>query len=122
MRARRHITSIASNKVPGHPLEILDFVSGSGSYIATGRALRSGKRSSQGSTKIQKSLQALIHLGLNHFRIFEKHFKKRNDHITSHKQKNKKFNNEMWLNLVERYVRDVEVVGSNPVISTKNKR
>ena len=24
----------------------------------------------------------------------------------------------MWLNLVERYVRDVEVVGSNPVIST----
>ena len=28
----------------------------------------------------------------------------------------------MWLNLVERYVRDVEAVGSNPVISTiKNK-
>ncbi len=33
-----------------------------------------------------------------------------------------KFNNiEMWLNLVERYVRDVEAVGSNPVISTKNE-
>ena len=33
--------------------------------------------------------------------------------------KNKKLNNiEMWLNLVERYVRDVEAVGSNPVIST----
>ena len=27
--------------------------------------------------------------------------------------------NEMWLSLVERYVRDVEVAGSNPVISTK---
>ena len=76
MRARRHITSIASNKVPGHPLEILDFVSGSDSYIATGRALRSGKRSSHGSTKTQKSLQALIRLGLHHFRIFEKRFKK----------------------------------------------
>ena len=25
----------------------------------------------------------------------------------------------MWLSLVERYVRDVEVAGSNPVISTK---
>jgi hypothetical protein len=45
-------------------------------YIATGRALRSGKRSSHGSTKTQKSLQALIHLGFNHFRIFEKYFKK----------------------------------------------
>ena len=76
MRARRHITSIASNKVPGHPLEILDFVSGSGSYIATGRALRSGKRSSLGSTKTRKSLQALIRLGLHHFRNFEKYFKK----------------------------------------------
>ena len=28
----------------------------------------------------------------------------------------------MWLSLVERYVRDVEVAGSNPVISTKNHR
>ena len=28
----------------------------------------------------------------------------------------------MWLSLVERYVRDVEVAGSNPVISTKYKR
>ena len=28
---------------------------------------------------------------------------------------------EMWLSLVERYVRDVEVVGSNPVISTIKK-
>ena len=28
-------------------------------------------------------------------------------------------NIEMWLSLVERYVRDVEVAGSNPVISTK---
>ena len=76
MRARRHITSIASNKVPGHPLEILDFVSGSGSYIATGRALRSGKRSPDGSNEKQKPLQALIYLGFKHFRIFEKHFKK----------------------------------------------
>ena len=30
-----------------------------------------------------------------------------------------KFNIEMWLSLVERYVRDVEAAGSNPVISTK---
>ena len=28
------------------------------------------------------------------------------------------FHNEVWLSLVERYVRDVEVVGSNPVTST----
>ena len=28
----------------------------------------------------------------------------------------------MWLSLVERHVRDVEVAGSNPVISTKNNR
>ena len=28
---------------------------------------------------------------------------------------------EMWLSLVERHVRDVEVAGSNPVISTKGK-
>ena len=27
----------------------------------------------------------------------------------------------MWLSLVERYVRDVEVAGSNPVISTKDR-
>ena len=27
------IMSAANNKVPGHPLEIFDFVSGSGSYI-----------------------------------------------------------------------------------------
>ena len=27
----------------------------------------------------------------------------------------------MWLSLVERHVRDVEVAGSNPVISTKRK-
>ena len=33
-RVRRHITSEASNKVPGYPLEIFDFVSGSGSYIS----------------------------------------------------------------------------------------
>ena len=26
--------------------------------------------------------------------------------------------NEVWLSLVERYVRDVEVAGSNPVTST----
>ena len=45
-------------------------------YVATGRAPRSGKRSSQGSTKIPKSLQALIYLGLHHFRNFEKYFKK----------------------------------------------
>ena len=31
----------------------------------------------------------------------------------------KKFNIEMWLNLVERCVRDAKAVGSNPVISTK---
>ena len=47
-----------------------------GDYIATGRAPRSGKRSSDGSTKTQKPLQALIHLGLYHFRNFEKHLKK----------------------------------------------
>ena len=45
-------------------------------YIATGRALRSGKRSSHGSTKTQKSLQALIHLGFKHFINFENYFKK----------------------------------------------
>ena len=45
-------------------------------YIATGRALRSGKRSLDGSSKKQKPLQALIHLGLHHFRNFEKYFKK----------------------------------------------
>ncbi len=28
----------------------------------------------------------------------------------------------MWLSLVERYVRDVEAAGSNPVISTKTKK
>ncbi len=28
---------------------------------------------------------------------------------------------EVWLSLVERYVRDVEVAGSNPVTSTKEK-
>ena len=28
---------------------------------------------------------------------------------------------EVWLSLVERYVRDVEAVGSNPVTSTNNK-
>ncbi len=28
---------------------------------------------------------------------------------------------EVWLSLVERYVRDVEVVGSNPVTSTQGK-
>ena len=27
------IMSVANNKVPGYPLEIFDFVSGSGSYI-----------------------------------------------------------------------------------------
>ena len=30
-------------------------------------------------------------------------------------------NIEVWLSLVERHVRDVEAVGSNPVTSTKNK-
>ena len=33
----------------------------------------------------------------------------------------KKFNIEMWLNLVERCVRDAKAVGSNPVISTKKQ-
>ena len=45
----------------------------------------------------------------------------------SHQQKNKdahkgvlvlKKDNEMWLSLVERCVRDAEAAGSNPVIST----
>ena len=45
-------------------------------YIATGRVRPSGKRSSDGSTKTQKSLQALIRLELHHFRNFEKRFKK----------------------------------------------
>ena len=31
----------------------------------------------------------------------------------------KKLNNEVWLSLVERYVRDVEVASSNLVTSTK---
>ena len=30
-------------------------------------------------------------------------------------------NIEVWLSLVERHVRDVEAVGSNPVTSTKSK-
>ena len=30
-----HITSEASNKVPGYPLEIFDFASGSGSYCGS---------------------------------------------------------------------------------------
>ena len=30
-------------------------------------------------------------------------------------------NNEVWLSLVERYVRDVEAAGSNPVTSTIEK-
>ena len=30
--------------------------------------------------------------------------------------------NEVWLSLVERYVRDVEAAGSNPVTSTKGLR
>ena len=30
------------------------------------------------------------------------------------------FNNEVWLSLVERCVRDAEAAGSNPVASTKN--
>ena len=29
---------------------------------------------------------------------------------------------EVWLSLVERYVRDVEAVGSNPVTSTRKRR
>ena len=29
---------------------------------------------------------------------------------------------EVWLSLVERYVRDVEVVGSNPVTSTQENQ
>ena len=31
-----------------------------------------------------------------------------------------KFINEVWLSLVEHYVRDVGAAGSNPVIPTKN--
>ena len=34
----------------------------------------------------------------------------------------KKFNIEMWLNLVEHWLRESGAVGSNPVISTKNSR
>ena len=30
--------------------------------------------------------------------------------------------NEMWLSLVERHVRDVEAAGSNPVISTNKEK
>ena len=33
------IMSEANNKVPGHPLEIFDFVSGSGSYIIRQRRI-----------------------------------------------------------------------------------
>ena len=36
--------------------------------------------------------------------------------------RSEKFNIEMWLSLVERYVRDVEVASSNLVTSTKNQR
>ena len=35
---------------------------------------------------------------------------------------NEFLNNEMWLSLVERCVRDAEAAGSNPVISTKKRK
>ena len=35
--------------------------------------------------------------------------------------KNKQQNNEVWLSLVERCVRDAEVAGSNPVTSTNDE-
>ena len=34
----------------------------------------------------------------------------------------KELNNDAWLSLVERCVRDAEVAGSNPVASMKKKR
>ena len=35
---------------------------------------------------------------------------------------NAQLNNEVWLSLVERCVRDAEAAGSNPVTSTKDVR
>ena len=39
--------------------------------------------------------------------------------VTTGRARCAKFNNEVWLSLVERYVRDVEVASSNLVTSTK---
>ena len=38
------------------------------------------------------------------------------------KSLNERWSVEAWLSLVERYIRDVEVAGSNPVASIQKKR
>ena len=46
------------------------------------------------------------------------HFEKKDDILMElTKTAENKQNNDAWLSLVERYVRDVEVAGSNPVAS-----
>ena len=47
------------------------------------------------------------------------HFEKKDDILMElTKTAENKTENDAWLSLVERYVRDVEVAGSNPVAST----
>mgnify|MGYP006954362397 CR=1 FL=1 len=48
------------------------------------------------------------------------HFEKKDDILMElTKTAENKTENDAWLSLVERYVRDVEVAGSNPVASIK---
>lgn len=48
------------------------------------------------------------------------HFEKKDDILMElTKTAENKTENDAWLSLVEHYVRDVEVAGSNPVASTK---
>ena len=51
------------------------------------------------------------------------HFEKKDDILMElTKTAENKTENDAWLSLVERYVRDVEVAGSNPVTPTQEKR
>ena len=51
------------------------------------------------------------------------HFEKKDDILMElTKTAENKTENDAWLSLVERYVRDVEVAGSNPVTPTFLKR
>ena len=49
------IMSTANNKVPGYPLEIFDFVSGSGSYIIL------AKQEYHAATAVYHSASAIYH-------------------------------------------------------------
>ena len=50
------------------------------------------------------------------------HFEKKDDILMElTKTAENKTENDAWLSLVERYVRDVEVAGSNPVTPTNEK-